>query len=68
METTMTDKPEINAAEIARKHGVVPRIARMALRAAGYNAPYAAKDLAKITAIIKGAKAATPKGKRAPSD
>jgi hypothetical protein len=54
---------EISAAEIARKHGVNPREARVALRAAGFKAPYAAKDLAKITAIIRGDKhkPATPK-------
>jgi hypothetical protein len=50
----MTDKAAIIVADIARKHGVSPREARMALRAAGYRAPYAAKDLAKITAIIRG--------------
>jgi hypothetical protein len=43
----------VNAAEIARKHGVDPREARKALRAAGFKAPYSAKDLAKITAIIR---------------
>jgi hypothetical protein len=46
-------KPEVNAAEIARKHGVDPREARKALRAAGFKAPYSAKDVAKITAIIR---------------
>jgi hypothetical protein len=63
----MTTKTEISAADIARKHGVVPRIARMALRAAGFKAPYAAKDLAKITATIKAAKpkAATAKPSKA---
>jgi hypothetical protein len=41
-------KPEVNAAE-----SVDPREARKALRAAGYKAPYSAKDVAKITAIIR---------------
>lgn len=53
----MSKQPELTAASIARKHGVVPRFARIALRAAGFKAPYSPKDLAKITAIIKGEKA-----------
>jgi hypothetical protein len=55
----------ISAADIARKHGVDPREARKALRAAGYKAPYASKDLAKITAIIRGDTAKPAKARKA---
>jgi hypothetical protein len=71
METHMTDKAAIVVADIARKHGVSPREARVALRAAGYRAPYVAKDLAKITAIIRGDKpkadTAKPAKRKAPA-
>jgi predicted glycosyltransferase len=43
----------MSAAAIAKKLGVDPRKARVALRAAGIRAPYDDKDRAKITAIIR---------------
>jgi hypothetical protein len=63
---TTKSKPDVSAADIARKLGVNPREARKALRAAGFKAPYSAKDVAKMTAIIRGdkPKPATAKGKR----
>jgi hypothetical protein len=72
----MTKKPDITAADIARELKVSPREARVKLRAAGINAPYAAKDVARMRAVIKAplkddkrkSDTATPKGKRAPSD
>jgi MoxR-like ATPase len=65
METNMTTKtkPDITAADIARELKVSPREARAKLRAAGFKAPYSAKDVAKMRAVIKGdkPKAATAK-------
>ena len=49
----MTKTKEISAADIAKSLGVAPRIARVKLRAAGIRAPYSAKDVAKMKAIIK---------------
>jgi hypothetical protein len=51
-------QPELTAASIAKTLGIDPRIARKALRAAGIRAPYAAKDKAKITKLLKDLKAA----------
>jgi hypothetical protein len=52
---------EISAAEIAKSLGVSPRVARMKLRAAGIRAPYSAKDVAKMKAVIKGPMPDKPK-------
>jgi hypothetical protein len=66
----MTKKPDITAADIARELKVSPREARAKLRAAGIRAPYSAKDLARIKAVIKAPlkdgkhKAATGKAKK----
>jgi hypothetical protein len=68
----MSKTKEITAADIAKELKVSPRVARVKLRAAGIRAPYSAKDVAKMKAVIKAplpdkGKAATakPKGKPA---
>jgi hypothetical protein len=57
MEDDMTKTTtDITAAGIAKALGVSPREARMKLRAAGIRAPYSAKDVARMKAVIKGDK------------